>query len=88
MMYLWTLLRAVMSVQEGAIPKLLPQSWELKLSKMSQYAEALRVPFSRTKEPSPEKHPHTITPPPPTFTLGQTSTALLETFKLLQWTAR
>lgn len=77
-----------MSVQEGAIPKLLPQSRELKLSKMSQYAEALRVPFSRTKEPSPEKHLHTITPPPPTFTLGQTSTALLETFKLLQWTAR
>ena len=44
----------------------------MKLSKMSWYAEALRVPFTGTKGPSPtpEKQPHTIIPPPPNFTLG------------------
>ncbi|CAI9610784.1 unnamed protein product, partial [Staurois parvus] len=32
----------------------------------------LKVPFTGTRGPSstPEKHPHTIIPPPPNFTLG------------------
>uniref|UniRef100_A0A8C5R0U7 Uncharacterized protein n=1 Tax=Leptobrachium leishanense TaxID=445787 RepID=A0A8C5R0U7_9ANUR len=44
----------------------------MELSKMSWYAEAFRVPFTGTKGPSqdPEKQPHTIIPPPPSFTLG------------------
>ena len=57
--------------QEGAIPKLFPQSCELELSNISWYAEAFRVPFTGTKGPSPapEKQPHTMIPPP-NFTLG------------------
>ena len=44
----------------------------MKLSKISGYAEALRVPFPGTKgpRPVPEKQPHTIIPPLPNFTLG------------------
>ena len=44
----------------------------MKLSKISWYAEAFRVPLTGTKGPSPapEKQPHTIIPPPPNFTLG------------------
>ena len=44
----------------------------MKLSKISWYAEAFRVPFTGTKGPStaPEKQPHTIILPPPNFTLG------------------
>ena len=57
----------------------------MKLSKISWSAEALRVPFTGTKGPSPtpEKQPHTIIPPPPNFTLGtmQRSTVLLATAK-------
>ena len=39
---------------------------------MSCSAEAFPVPLTGTKGPSPapEKQPHTITPPPPNFTLG------------------
>jgi len=44
----------------------------MKSSKMYWYSEALRIPFTGTKDPSPtpEKQPHTIIPPPPNFTLG------------------
>ena len=62
----------VMLEEEGASSKLFPQSWSMELSKMSWCAEAFRVPLTGTKGPSPapEKHPHTIIPPPPNFTLG------------------
>jgi len=46
----------------------------MKLTNLSWYSEALRVPFTGIKGPSPtspsEKQPHTIIPPPPNFTLG------------------
>uniref|UniRef100_A0AAR2JQE6 Uncharacterized protein n=1 Tax=Pygocentrus nattereri TaxID=42514 RepID=A0AAR2JQE6_PYGNA len=44
----------------------------MKLSKISWFAEALRVPFTGTKglSPTPEKQPHIIIPPTPNFTLG------------------
>ena len=74
-MSLWTcfvLWCTVMLEEEGASSKLFPQSWSMELSKMSWCAEAFRVPLTGTKGPSPapEKHPHTIIPPPPNFTLG------------------
>jgi len=55
---------AVMLEQEGV--------GSMKLSKISWYAEAFRVPFTGTQGPSPapEKQPHTIILPPPNFTLG------------------
>ena len=44
--------------QEGAIPKLFPQSWSMELTNISWYAEAFRVPFTGTEGPRPaaEKH--------------------------------
>jgi len=58
--------------------------WNRKLSKLSWYAEAFRVPFTGTKGPSPatEKQPHTIIPLHQTLHLtqcSQTSTVLLAT---------
>ena len=69
-MSLWTLLCALVRSHVGT-GRGHPQT-KMKLSKISWYAEAFRVPFTGTKGPSPapEKQPHTIIPPPPNFTLG------------------
>jgi len=57
--------------RKGPSPNCSHKVGSMKLSKMSWYAEALRVPFTGTKGPSPtpEKQPHTKIPPPPNFTL-------------------
>ena len=59
-------------LQEGAVSKLFPQSWELELSNISCYAEAFRVPVTGTKGTKPSSWrttPH-HNPPPTNFTLG------------------
>jgi len=58
--------------REGPFPNCSYKVGSMKFSKISWYAEALRVPFTGTKRPSPtpEKQPHTIMPLPPNFTLG------------------
>ena len=71
-MSLWTLLCALVGSHVGT-GRGHPQTvGSMKLSKISWYAEAFRVPFTGTKGPSPapEEQPHTIIPPPPNFTLG------------------
>jgi hypothetical protein len=42
--------------------------------KMFLYPSAFRFPCSITRGPSPfhEKHPHSVMPPPPNFTVGTT----------------
>ena len=58
--------------RKGPSPNCFHKVGSMKWSKIPWYAEAFRVPFTGTKGPSPapEKQPHTITPPPPNFTLG------------------
>ena len=58
--------------RKGPSTNCLHKVGSMKLSKISWYAEAFRVPFTGTKGPSPapEQQPHTITPLPPNFTLG------------------
>ena len=72
---LWTLLCALVLSRVGTgrgHPHCFHKVGSMKLSKISWYAEAFRVPFTGTKGPSPapEKQLHTIIPPPPNFTLG------------------
>jgi len=73
-MSLWTLLCVLVRshVGTGRGRPCSHKVGSMKFSKMSWYVEALRVPFTGTKGPSPtpEKQPHTIIPPPPNFTLG------------------
>ena len=72
-MSVWTLLCAQSCWnRKGPSPNCFHKAGSMKLSKVSCYAEAFRVPFTRTKGPSPapEKQPHSIIPPPPNFTLG------------------
>ena len=70
-MSLWTLLCALVHSHAGT-GRGHPQTGSMKLSRISWYPEAFRVPLTGTKGPSPapEKRPHTIIPPPPNFTLG------------------
>ena len=58
--------------RKGPSPNCCHKVGSIALSKMSWYAEALRLPFTGDKGPSPnpEKQPHTIIPPPPNFTVG------------------
>ena len=53
--------------RKGPSPNCSHKVGSMKLSKMSWYADALRVPFTGTRgsSPTPEKQPHTIIPPPP-----------------------
>ena len=59
--------------RKGPSPNCFHEVGSMKLSKISWYAEAFRVPFTGTKGPcpAPEKQPYTIIPPPPIFTLGK-----------------
>jgi hypothetical protein len=58
--------------QEKAFPKLLPQLWKYKWSRMSLFAVELRFSFTGSKGPSlnHEKQTQTIIPPPPNFAVG------------------
>jgi len=57
--------------RKGPSPNCFHEVGSMKLSKISWYAEAFRIPFTRTKGPSPapEKQPPAITTTP-IFTLG------------------
>ncbi|MEQ2163030.1 hypothetical protein GOODEAATRI_026039 [Goodea atripinnis] len=72
-MSLWNLLCAQLCwKRKGYSPNCSHKVGSMELFKISLYAEAFRVYFTGTKEPSPVpvKQPHSINPPPPNFTLG------------------
>ena len=62
--------------RKGTSPTCSYKVGSMKLSKISLYTDALRVPLTGTKgpRPTPEKQPHTIIPPPPNDLEGWPST--------------